>query len=123
MVVLDYRIGPYRFDLVHVEPRLIIEFDSEKFHADLRAFRYDRARQNFAVRRDWNFLRYHDYDVDRRFGVIVAEIAATIRERMGGPRVESDWDKRPCWELYDHLRQEAEESFAREMGLFDAGSS
>ena len=55
--------------------------------------------------------------------VIVAEIAATIRERMGGPRVESDWDKRPCWELYDDLRQEAEESFAREMGLFDAGSS
>lgn len=123
VVVLDYRIGPYRFDLVHVETRLIIEFDSEKFHADLRAFRYDRARQNFAVRRDWNFLRYHDYDVDRRFGVIVAEIAATIRERMGGPRVESDWDKRPCWELYDDLRQEAEESFAREMGLFDAGSS
>lgn len=117
IVVLNYAIGPYRFDLVHVGARLIIEFDSEKFHSDIEAFRYDRARQNLAVRRDWGFLRYHDYDVDHRFDVIVAEIAATIRERTGGARTESDWDRLPCWELYDDLHWEHEESYAREMGL------
>lgn len=58
-----------------------------------------------------------------RFGVIVAEIAAAIRGRMGGPRAESAWDQRPCRELYDDLHWEVEESFAREMGLFDVGSS
>lgn len=121
IVVLNYRIGPYRFDLVHVGARLIIEFDSEEFHSDLRAFRHDRARQNLAVRQGWSFLRYHDYDVDRRFDVIVAEIAATIREREGGPRAESDWDRLPCWELYDDLRQASDEAFARDMGLFDHG--
>ncbi|MFD5869365.1 type IV toxin-antitoxin system AbiEi family antitoxin domain-containing protein [Corynebacterium sp. NPDC060344] len=119
VVVLNYGIGPYRFDLVHVGARLIIEFDSEKYHTDLRTFRYDRARQNLAVRRGWGFLRYHDYDVDQRFDIIVAEIAATIREREGGARVESDWDRVACWELYDDLRQKSDEDFARGMGLFD----
>lgn len=117
IVVLNYAIGPYRFDLVHVGARLIIEFDSEKFHSDIEAFRYDRARQNLAVRRGWGFLRYHDYDVDHRFDVIVAEIAATIRERTGGARTESDGDRLPCWELYDDLHWEHEESYAWEMGL------
>ena len=49
IVVLNYRIGPYRFDLVHVGARLFIEFDSKHFHADIRAFRSDRARRNIAV--------------------------------------------------------------------------
>lgn len=61
IVVLNYRIGPYRFDLVHVGARLFIEFDSKHFHADIRAFRSDRARRNIAVRKDWGFLRYHGY--------------------------------------------------------------
>ena len=52
IVVLNYAIGPYRFDLVHV-----------------------------------------------------------------GARTESDWDRLPCWELYDDLHWEHEESYAREMGL------
>lgn len=48
-------------------------------------------------------------------------MAATIRERMGGPRAESDWDRTPCWELYDDLRWQAGKSTAREMGLIDDG--
>ena len=117
IVVLDYAIGPYRFDLVHVGARLVIEFDSEKYHATVEAFRHDRARQNLAVRRGWGFLRYHDFDVTHRFDVVVAEIAATIRERMGGVRVESDWDHLPCWELYEALHWAHAESFAADLGL------
>lgn len=117
IVVLDYAIGPYRFDLVHVGARLGIEFDSEKYHATVEAFRHDRARQNLAVRRGWGFLRYHDFDVAHRFDVVVAEIAATIRERMGGARVESDWDRLPCWELYDNLHWAHAESYAADLGL------
>lgn len=48
-------------------------------------------------------------------------MAATIRERMGGPRAESDWDQTPSWELYDDLRWQAGKSTAREMGLIDDG--
>ncbi len=55
IVVLDYRIGPYRFDLVH----------------------------------------------------------------EGGRRAETDWDRLPCWELYDDLEWRAGESAAREFGLFE----
>lgn len=119
IVVLNYRIGPYRFDLVHVEARLIIEFDSYAHHMDRESFRNDRARQNHAVRAGWNFLRYHDSDLAWRFGVVVAEIAATIRERLGGPRVESEWDHRPCWELYEELYWQAAENAAAEMGPID----
>ncbi|WP_295626233.1 DUF559 domain-containing protein [uncultured Corynebacterium sp.] len=100
VVELNVRIGPYEWDLVHADARLVIEFDSTKFHTDPMAFREDRARQNNLVRRGYAILRYTDDDLWLRFDEVIDEIVATIGERMGGPRVTGEWDRRRCRELY-----------------------
>ena len=99
-IELNQWIGPYEWDLVHVAARLVIEFDSKKFHMDEDVFREDRARQNNVVRRGFAILRYTDDDLWLRFDEVITEISRTIDQLLGGPRVEGEWDVRRCRDLY-----------------------
>ena len=85
---------------MHVAARLVIEFDSKKFHMDEDVFREDRARQNNVVRRGFAILRYTDDDLWLRFDEVITEISRTIDQLLGGPRVEGEWDVRRCRDLY-----------------------
>ncbi|WP_295627312.1 type IV toxin-antitoxin system AbiEi family antitoxin domain-containing protein [uncultured Corynebacterium sp.] len=104
VVVLNFAIGPYTWDIVHVRARLIIEFDSRKFHDDSQSFRTDRARQNNAIRRGWAILRYIDDDVELRFDRFIDEICSTIDWLLGEPLAASEWDERRCQDLYVDLQ-------------------
>lgn len=99
-IELNVRIGAHTWDIVHRGARLVIEFDSLKYHLDKWAFREDRARQNALTRMDYGILRYSDSDVDLRFDEMIDEICDTIGWRLGGELTESDWDKFPCSEVY-----------------------
>ena len=99
-IELNQWIGPYEWDVVHVAARLVIEFDSKKFHMDEDVFREDRARQNNVVRRGFAILRYTDDDLWLRFDEVITEISRTIDQLLGGPRVEGEWDVRRCRDLY-----------------------
>lgn len=112
-IVLNFKIGPYTWDIVHVEARLIIEFDSRKFHDNSEAFRTDRARQNNAIRGGWAILRYIDDDVELCFDRFIDEICSTIDWLLGQPLRAGDWDDRRCDDLYTDLQIEWE---AREQG-------
>lgn len=103
-IVLNVKIGPYTWDIVHVEARLIIEFDSRKFHDNSEAFRVDRARHNNAIRRGWAILRYIDDDVELCFDRFIDEICSTIDWLLGQPLRTSDWDDERCDDLYADLQ-------------------
>lgn len=107
-IVLNFKIGPYTWDIVHVEARLIIEFDSRKFHDNSEAFRTDRARQNNAIRGGWAILRYIDDDVELCFDRFIDEICSTIDWLLGQPLRAGDWDDRRCDDLYTDLQIEWE---------------
>lgn len=99
-IVLNVKIGPYTWDIVHVEARLIIEYDSRLHHDNSRAFRTDRARQNNVIRRGYRILRYIDDDVELDFDRFIDEICSTIDWLLGQPLRTSDWDERHCEDLY-----------------------
>lgn len=108
-IELNVRIGAHTWDIVHHGARLVIEFDSLKYHLDKWAFREDRARQNALIRLDYAILRYSDSDVDLRFDEMIDEICDTIAWRLGGTRTRSAWDKFPCSEVYGWREIAAEE--------------
>ena len=99
-IVLNVKIGPYTWDIVHVEARLIIEYDSRLHHDNSRAFCTDRARQNNVIRRGYRILRYIDDDVELDFDRFIDEICSTIDWLLGQPLPTSDWDERHCEDLY-----------------------
>ncbi|MFD5868227.1 DUF559 domain-containing protein [Corynebacterium sp. NPDC060344] len=112
-IELNVRIGAHMWDIVHRGARLVIEFDSLKYHLDEWAFREDRARQNALTRLDYAILRYSDADVDLRFDAMIDEICDTIAWRLGGERHESDWDKFPSSEVYGWCEVAADEESRR----------
>lgn len=112
-IELNVRIGAHTWDIVHRGARLVIEFDSLKYHLDKWAFREERARQNALTRLDYAILRYSDSDVDLRFDAMIDEICDTIAWRLGGARTETDWDKFPCAEVYGWCEVAAEEASQR----------
>lgn len=109
-VELNVRIGAHTWDIVHRGARLVIEYDSLKYHLDKWAFREDRARQNALTRMNHAILRYSDADVDLRFDEMIGEICDTIAWRLGGEKHETDWDRFPCSEVYGWREIWAEES-------------
>lgn len=104
-IALNMRIGQYTWDIVHAGARLVIEYDSWKFHSDEIAFRDDRARQNALVRRGYRILRYSDADVQLRFDQMIDEICGTIDGLLAGPMRLGEWDERWCGDLYVLRRQ------------------
>lgn len=105
---LNRRLGPYLWDIVHDESKLIVEFDSRRYHDNSRAFRVDRARQNNVVRRGWVVLRYTDDDVELRFDAVIDEICDTIGVLMGQPPTLTEWDGTACDRLYVDLQMDWE---------------
>lgn len=59
--------------------RLVVELDSEKYHLDAEAFRYDRRRQNELVGSGMVVLRFTWWDVMAAPDYVVATIAHALR--------------------------------------------
>ncbi|WP_295627680.1 DUF559 domain-containing protein [uncultured Corynebacterium sp.] len=99
-IELNIQIGQYTWDIVHRGAKLVIEYDSLKYHHNEWSFRDDRARQNSLTRCGYAILRYSDQDIDLRFGEMIDEICDTIDWLLGGEIHPSEWDRQRCGDVY-----------------------
>lgn len=67
-----------RVDFVYPEIRLVIELDSERYHADRDTFRKDRRKQNDLTLEGYRVLRFTAWDVFAASEYVVAAVAAAL---------------------------------------------
>jgi very-short-patch-repair endonuclease len=87
-VLVNAKVGGYRFDVVIPEARVLVEIDSYAYHAadgerrDSRTFAGDRWKANAATRRGWTVLRYADVCVDAVPEMVGEQVADTVRYNL-----------------------------------------
>lgn len=87
-VLVNAKVGGYRFDVVIPEARVLVEIDSYAYHAadgerrDSRTFAGDRWKANAATRRGWTVLRYADVCVDAVPDLVGEQVADTVRYNL-----------------------------------------
>lgn len=111
-VLTNTLVGPYRFDIVIPEARVVIEIDSFRYHAvtdmaDTRGFVRDRWKGNAAAEWGWALFRYTDFCVGP--GGVDDRIAAQLRDVVCR-RINRRWATVPgypdpaVWTFHPQLR-------------------
>ena len=70
-----------RVDLCHIDERIVIEGDSQRWHGTPEAFQADRVRDNLAQLAGWLILRFTWEDITKRPGYVVDTVATAISVR------------------------------------------
>lgn len=111
-ILTNVLVGPYRFDVVIPEARVLIEIDSFHYHAvtdtaDTRGFIRDRWKGNAATQWGWALFRYTDFCIGP--GGVEARIIAQLRDVVVS-RLNRRWSTIPgypdpaVWDFHPHLR-------------------
>jgi very-short-patch-repair endonuclease len=72
------RVGPYEVDLLWREQRVVVEFDSIRFHTNRRAFKRDRDRTNDLQLRGYVVLRITWVHLTREWSATEARIRQAL---------------------------------------------
>lgn len=74
----NHRVAGHEVDLVWLDQRLVVEFDSRKFHGDRRAFETDRRRDQDLVAAGYRVIRVTARQLEQEPYVVVARLAAAL---------------------------------------------
>ena len=77
-------IGRYIVDFYCASAKLVIELDGSQ-HYELPGIEYDRERSAFLEGLGFEVLRFSNYDVDRCFESVCAQIDLVIQRRLSCP--------------------------------------
>ncbi|MDO5031919.1 endonuclease domain-containing protein [Corynebacterium sp.] len=89
----NYKIGPYRWDVVLPEHQVAIEIDGYAYHngENRRNFEKDRHKLNDAVQRHWRPLHFTAVTIEHYLDRVVAQVIAVARGSGGYPSPPWDW--------------------------------
>lgn len=74
-------VGPFEVDLLWADERLVVEFDSARFHSDRLAFETDRRRDSYLQSRGYAVVRITWRRLTREPHAVVALIARMLERR------------------------------------------